>query len=249
MLIENEKLKLENNDLTNAKQRYLKAKEDAERQHEKMKLEFRIMQEENKKLKFKLEQAEAQKQNEVEELLKDQKLLKDQLERYKTETEGFRDILKERSMRTSILEYPEKTKNEEMMSEMKRKRINDLLNYKLNSGISNGSFDNGEKNLNKWGPYEGGDEMGVPMETPSRSVFQPSSGEEALLRSTKRNFARVHVAKENKNSDDASKSSGDKDRNVYAGLKDDERDDELPKYQQKIMQSIERRVGGYEPVF
>lgn len=91
----------------------------------------------------------------------------------------------------------------------------------------------------------------MPIETPSRSNYQPSS-EEAFLRSSQRRFVKNYTQPDSKGSEDGTKTKvpSDKDRNVYAGFKENEsdatgdREEELTHYQQKLMMSIERRVGG-----
>lgn len=189
-MIENEKLKLENEDLKDAKQRLSKAKEEVNKQYDKIKADFKVLQEENKKMKYNSQQLEIVKKHEVEDLQKDNKILKEQLERYKSESDNFRKVLNDRS-KTAITQDVEKLKRDEEMMEMKRKKINELMNYKVNpnGGATNSAFDYLEKYGSKFTPTEIGDEMNSYLETPSRTVYPPSS-EEAFLKSSKRNYVR-----------------------------------------------------------
>lgn len=254
-MIENEKLKLENEDLQESKQRIIKSKEEADKQYDKVRQEFKTLQEESKKLKYNYQQLEILKKHEVEELQKDNKILKEQLERYKSETENFRKVLNDRS-KISITQDVEKLKRDEEMMEMKRKKVSELMNYRVtsNTNMGHSAFDYAEKYGSKFTPTENGDEMNSYIETPSRTIYPPSS-EEVFLKSAKRNFVRPQAPTDNTNEDDCkSKQFGEKDRNVYTGFNGDDSqseadDNEFSDYQKKIMMSIERRVGGYEPVF
>lgn len=129
--------------------------------------------------------------------------------------------------------------------EHQKKRVMELLDYR-NQNEGEGA---------KWSITEVDDEGSNVSETPSRMYFQPSS-EEAFLRSSQRKYARNYSRPMDKGSEEGSKSksSNEKDRSVYAGFKENEnsscssKDQEYSEYQQKLMMSIERRVGGMKRV-
>jgi hypothetical protein len=101
------------------------------------------------------------------------------------------------------------------------------------------------------------DEYNCPADTPSRSQH-PASSEDAFIKSVQRNFAKNYAIPETQKDTKADffdlQNLKDKDRDVYAGFKENESDassvcDENNGYKDKLVKSIERRVGGYEPVF
>lgn len=240
-------------------------------QLQRVKLELKQAQEECKKYKYNLQQTEQQKQYEIDDLQTEIKTLKSQCENYKTENDKFRNFMKERGKAYTAKEYP--SKNYEASYEHQKKRVSDLMNYR-GSGKLNGSYTNSNGDTNtRGGVTEPGDEYSCPVETPSRSIYQPSS-EEAFLRSAQRNYTRKQIPDDNKSNEETnkSKSSNDRDRNVYTGFNEPENipkenkptEEEESEKQQKLLQSIERRVGGkpiyastktigfnigYEPVF
>ena len=156
--------------------------------------------------------------------------------------------------KNAITKDVEKLKKDEELMEQKRRKVHELMNYKLTPD-ANGSgtaFDYADRYGSKFTAADGEDNS--HLETPSRSLYPPSS-EEAFLKSVKRNFVRLQAPVESTNDEGTkSKNSGDRDRNVYTGFNADDSQSEsgeieISNYQKKIMMSIERRVGGYEPVF
>lgn len=253
LMIENEKLRLEIRDMQNSKTRFAKSIEDNESKTQRLQIDLKIAQEENKKLKINLQHTEQQKRFEVEELEKELKSLREQCNVYKAENEKFRAHLQERAKTYSSKEYPDMYRNREANLEIQKKRVQDLLNYRLPTKDENNSKNlvKGENVGSNYGNTEAEDDWHMPIETPSRSHYQPSS-EEAFLRSSQRRFVKNFTHPDSKGSEEGTKTKipSDKDRNVYSGFKENEsdatwdREEDLTHYQQKLMKSIERRVGG-----
>lgn len=249
LMIQNEKLRLENHDLIQNKYKNTKAKDEYQEKYNLTKKDLTRFQEENKKLKISLEHLEKEKKYQITELDNDVHKLKSQLQEVKAENEKLRAYNKERFQSYAKREYPKPSKNYDEFSEQQKKRVEDLLNYRANGNDRNLSKPRTqvESTYNKQGSTEGED-TGYPIETPSRSIYNPSS-EEAFMRSSQRRFVNKNYQAEGKNSDDGSKSksSNDKDRSVYSGFKENESEQNVKdysEYQHKLMQSIERRVGG-----
>lgn len=131
LMIENEKLRLEIRDMQNSKTRFAKSIEDNESKAQRLQIDLKIAQEENKKLKTNLQHAEQQKRFEVEELEKELKSLREQCNNYKAENEKFRTHLQDRAKTYSSKEYPDMYKNREVNLEIQKKRVQELLNYRL----------------------------------------------------------------------------------------------------------------------
>lgn len=248
LMIQNEKLRLENHDLIQNKYKNTKAKDEFQEKYNLTKKDLTRCQDENKKLKMSLEHSEKEKKFQISELDNDIHKLKSQLQEVKAENEKLRSYNKERFQSYAKREYPNTKKNYDEFSEQQKKRVEDLLNYRAHGSDKNLSKPRnpGDTPYQRQGSTEG-EENNFPIETPSRSIYNPSS-EEAFMRSSQRRFVNKNYQAE-KNSDDGSKSksSNDKDRSVYSGFKENDSEKNVKdysEYQHKLMQSIERRVGG-----
>jgi hypothetical protein len=255
-MIENEKLKLENQDLVVNKSKYQRSKGDNESKLKNIEIDLKITQDENKKLKLQMKHTETQMKYETDELKRELDSLRESFKRCQEENDKFRGFLQERSKSYAKKEYPDYEKQSQTNYENQRKRVQELLNYRnQKEGEGDISHNYGNKNGSKWSITEVDDEYSNVSETPSRIYFQPSS-EEAFLRSSQRKYVKNYNHPQEKNSEEGSKSksSNEKDRSVYAGFKENEnsstssKDQEYSEYQQKLMMSIERRVGGKQDV-
>lgn len=257
-MIENEKLKLENRHLTDKQSRFERSQSENESDVAKLRAEIKRLTEENTDLKFSQRQDINEKDSKIKELEKQTADLKEQCGKYKT----LEALSKERLKAYANQHIKGATGSN---VDAQRRLIKDLLNYRNPTGDKNSSFD--AKDID--GNYRQDDDMISALETPARSsasIFNPSS-EEAFMRSSKRNF--VMVSKNAPQTYEPKLTESGKDRNVYTGISESDEvyaaqtalhtysehftdkmdDDELTLHQNRLLQSIERRVGGYEPVF
>ena len=265
LMFENERLRLENNDYILGKSRFQQSRSENESRLKTIEVDLKKANESNKELKIKLGHTETQSKFEIEELRREIEELRESNKANKQESEKFRDFFQERSKTYAQKEYPDYDKKSQTSYENQRKRVNDLLNYK-NGKEGEGDYtkSTADRVKSNWSIPEEDDEYSCVSQTPSRAACQPSS-EEAFLRSSQRKYSKNYTVPQDKNSDSSNKSklSNENDRNVYAGFKENEnamgfsKDIEYTEKQQKLMKSIERRVGGkhihlslgYEPVF
>lgn len=238
LMLENQKLKLENSDLINSKERQRKTFSDTEIRVKKYQDDLQQCREQNSTLKAELVQAKKQQESAVIDLEKELSTLKLKYADLKQENDKFRSFMTERTQ-SHIDESEDYLQHSVARDEARRQRVSRLLDYKAHD--RDGEGDTSESNFN---PTDGM----TPADTPSRAL-NPSTGDEAFLQSNKRNFARNYVIEDKENSADDS-SSGDNDRQVYGGFKENESDstsvymEDAGDYNQRIVQSIERRIGG-----
>ena len=257
-MIENQKLCLENQDLNRKMLRFDSTKTDHESEIDSLRKEIQRLKDENSHLRIESKQDYDYKETKIKELDKQNKDLREQCERYKS----LEAISKER-----LKAYAQKHIKGASGSNVdeQRRLIRDLMNYRVNDSKSAieskqepyGHYDNKAGQVKVI--TEGDEDFISCLETPARggiSNFHPSS-EEAFMRQSKRNFTTGYPNDENV-INEAKHPEDETERNMYTGInssKNELNNDEsmqntkYDEYHDQVMKGIERRAGGYEPVF
>ncbi len=247
LMIENQKLKLENADLENRKQRERSSVQDVESRMKKYQDDLFKSREENTKLKAEISKSQQQNEYKIIDMEKEIKSLQKKYSDLEQENDKFRTFVKDKT-KSHMSESEDYLQNTEARNKAHAKRVQRLLDYKIQNKEGEGDATD-----STFGPTNTDDV--TPADTPSRAM-NPSTGDGAYIESSKRRFVRNYTIAEKENSEIEDEGEGSEgDRQVYGGFGENESDttsvynEEGNAYDERIVQSIERRVGGYEPVF
>lgn len=132
LMLENQKLKLENSDLINSKERQRKTFSDAEGRVKKYQDDLQKCREENSSLKADLVQAKKQKESSVVDLEKELSSLKQKYADLKEENDKFRSFMTERTQ-SHLDESEDYLQGSVARDEARRERVSRLLDYKVHN--------------------------------------------------------------------------------------------------------------------
>lgn len=256
LMLENQKLKMENKDLQSYKGRQKSSLSEMESRLKRYQEDLVTSREDNIKLKAHVSQLEQQKEFELEDLKKEIKIMKEKYEDVQKENLKFRAYLKDRTQ--SHMAESEYAMNSEARDEIQKKRVQKLLDYRPKDSEGNDIFENFSnidyKDTNTESNYNSvidpPNENQIPLDTPNR-LQHPSTGDEVFLESSKRKFVKNYTIPEKSEGNNISnENEKEKDREVYGGFNESESEatsmyvEENNDNDQKLLQSIERRVGG-----
>ena len=183
LMIDNKKLKLENDDLISKKSKYNSDVSSQRDEIESLKKELQRAKDENTALKSSLRQDTEYKDTKIKELEKSNHDLIAQCDRFK----NLEALSKERLK--AYAQQHIKGASSSSNIEAQRKLVKDLLNYK--NAVPPASASGSDSNAAKSGAFEykqtpDDDNMSC-LDTPARSIFNPSS-EDTIHRENRRKF-------------------------------------------------------------
>ena len=247
LMLENQKLKLENNDLLNYKSRQKNNSGELESRVKRYQEEIKVTREENIKLKGEVSQLKQHKEFEVQDLENEMRLLKQKYADLEEENKKFRSHIQERA-RTHQADS-DYYQDYEARSEAQKHRVHQLLEYKAKPSEGSELPETAsESNYHPRSDVQ--DENDEPVDTPNRLQY-PCTSDKEFVPNNKRRFVKNYVIREENDSKE-DRSSSDKDRDIYGGFKENESDassvfeEDNNNYKQHLLQSVERRVGGKE---